>query len=46
VQAWRVTHDIATTRLVIGEFGDTHPVADNIHEDGRAKNSPVEFVKR
>jgi len=46
VKFWLVGHGIDSARLDTAGFGDTHPVADNATEDGRAKNRRVELVRQ
>ena len=46
VKFWLVGHGIDSGRLDTAGFGDTHPVADNATEDGRAKNRRVELVRQ
>ena len=38
------TNEIDVTKIYIGGFGDTHPIAPNDTPEGRAKNRRVEFV--
>lgn len=45
VLTWLVSHGIKRLRLEASGLGDTHPVADNATETGRAKNERIEIVK-
>ncbi|GAA4050697.1 hypothetical protein GCM10022409_41800 [Hymenobacter glaciei] len=40
------TQGIAADRLQAAGFGQSHPLADNATDEGRAKNRRVELVKR
>lgn len=45
VANWLVTNGVKRARLDPKGMGDTHPVADNTTEVGRAKNRRIELVK-
>ena len=45
VVAWLTSHGVAGARLAAKGLGAANPVADNVTEDGRAKNRRVELVK-
>jgi OOP family OmpA-OmpF porin len=45
VVAWLTGHGVEASRLKAKGWGQTKPVADNVAEDGRAKNRRVELVK-
>jgi outer membrane protein OmpA-like peptidoglycan-associated protein len=45
VATWLANHGIKRLRLESTGMGDTHPVADNATEQGRAKNERVDLVK-
>ena len=44
--AWLVAHGIDAARLSAEGFGESHPVADNASEAGRALNRRVELRQR
>lgn len=46
VVAWLVAHGIDAARLSAEGFGESHPVADNASEAGRALNRRVELRQR
>ena len=46
VVAWLVKNGIGPARLVGAGLGDTQPIADNVTEEGRARNRRVELVKQ
>lgn len=46
VKSWLVAHGVAAEKLETAGFGDSKPDADNVTEDGRARNRRVELVKR
>ena len=45
VVTWLKAHGITSTRLSAHGYGRSHPVADNVSEEGRAKNRRVELAK-
>jgi outer membrane protein OmpA-like peptidoglycan-associated protein len=45
VAAWLAGHGVKRTRLETTGMGDTHPIADNSNEKGRAKNERVDLIK-
>jgi outer membrane protein OmpA-like peptidoglycan-associated protein len=45
VAAWLAGHGVKRLRLESTGMGDTHPIADNATEEGRAKNERVDLVK-
>jgi flagellar motor protein MotB len=45
VVAWLSGRGIKRLRMEPAGLGDTHPVADNSIEEGRAKNERIELVK-
>jgi outer membrane protein OmpA-like peptidoglycan-associated protein len=45
VVAWLTANGVEASRLKAKGWGQTKPVADNVAEEGRAKNRRVELVK-
>jgi len=45
VATWLAGHGIKRLRLETTGMGDTHPIADNSTEEGRAKNERVDLIK-
>ncbi len=45
VANWLADHGIDRSRLSSKGYGESHPVASNANEDGRAKNRRVELVR-
>ena len=46
VVAWLAAHGAAASRLSAKGLGQTQPVADDLSEEGRARNRRVELVKQ
>ncbi len=44
VKAYLASHGIAGGRMATAGFGSTKPVADNVNEEGRAKNRRIEAM--
>ena len=44
VKAYLASHGIAGGRMATAGFGSTKPVADNVNEEGRAKNRRIEVM--
>jgi lipid-binding SYLF domain-containing protein len=45
VSDWLISHAIDKNRLKTRGYGESHPIADNQTEEGRAKNRRVELVR-
>ena len=45
VMDWLANHGVDGSRLSAKGYGESHPVAKNSSEEGRAKNRRVELVR-
>jgi OOP family OmpA-OmpF porin len=44
VRAYLITRGVEAERLIAEGYGDQNPIADNTHEEGRARNRRVAFT--